>query len=117
MINVPPAVTEVHSTRVFTSFLFFFSAGMVSESQSQMEEKGEHKERSGSTSSQRPPHHLQRGANGPRGDRPERAGQAGEEETKAGATAVKVPEQAPVWGFISHPGIGQRQRGVACDRQ
>lgn len=82
-----------------------------------MEEKGEHKERSGSTCAQRPPYHLQRGAHGPRGDRPERAGQAGEEEAKAGATAAKIPEQAAGWGFISHPGIGQRQRGVACDRQ
>lgn len=114
MIHVPPAVTGLHITRVFT---VLFSAGMVSESQSQMEEKGEHKEGSGSTCAQRPPHHLQRGAHGPRGDRPQRAGQVGEEETKAGATPAEVPEQAPVWGFISHPGIGQRQRGVACDRQ
>lgn len=82
-----------------------------------MEEKGEHKERSRSTCSQRPPHHLQRGAHGPGGDRPERAEQAGEEETKAGTPAAKVPEQACFWGFISHPGIRQRQRGVACDRQ
>lgn len=82
-----------------------------------MEEKGEHKERSGSTCSQRPPHHLQRGAHGPRGDRQERAGQDREEETKAGETAAQVPEQAPTWGFISHAGIRQRQRGVACDRQ
>lgn len=98
-------------------FPLSFSAGVVSESQSQMEEKGEHKERSRSTCSQRPPDHLQRGAHGPGGDRPERAGQDGEEETKAGATSAQVPEQDAVWGFISHPGIGQRQRGVACDRQ
>lgn len=93
------------------------SAGMVSEPQSQMEEKGEHKERSGSTRSQRPPHHLQRGAHGPGGDRPQRAGEAGEEEAKAGAAPAQVPEQVPVRGFTSHPGVGQRQRGVTRDRQ
>lgn len=90
---------------------------MVSESQSQVEEKGEHKERSGSTRAQRTPHHLQRGAHGPGGDRPQRAGPAGEEEAEAGAAAAQVPEPARSWGFISHPGVGQRQRGVACDRQ
>lgn len=90
---------------------------MVPEPQSQVEEKGEHEERAGSTCSQRPPDHLQWGAHGPGGDRPERAGEAGEEEAQAGAAAAQVAEQAAGWGFISHPGLGQRQRGVARHRQ
>lgn len=91
----------------FSVCLLFPSLGLVSESQSQMEEKGEHKERSRSTCSQCAPHHVQRGAHGPGGDRPERAGQAGEEEAQAGAPAAQVPEQAGFWGFISHPRIRQ----------
>ena len=70
----------------------FASAGMVSESQGQMEEKREHKERSRATSAQLAPHHLQRGAHGRGRDRPERAGPAGEEEKKAGAQAAEGAE-------------------------
>uniref|UniRef100_A0A8D2ZX08 UNC homeobox n=1 Tax=Scophthalmus maximus TaxID=52904 RepID=A0A8D2ZX08_SCOMX len=45
------------------------------------------------------------------------AGPDGEEEAEAGAPAAQGPEQARVRGFISHAGVGQRQRGVARDRQ
>lgn len=72
-----------------------------------MAEKGEHQEGSGPARAQRAPHHVQRGAHGPGGDRAQRAGPAGEEEAQAGAPAAQVPEQAAVRGFIPHAGLGQ----------
>lgn len=45
------------------------SLGLVPEPKGQMAEKGEHKKGPGSTSPQRAPHHVQRGAHGSGGDR------------------------------------------------